>query len=438
MLSGVARAALAAGNEFRSTRVSMNDIIDMCDAYVNVHEPALVATGEESRLRSLLSRVAYEQFGDQYSVMENLGRTILLFEDHASAAEDAPSAREWTALLGASLDQYIRIALAMNIAALQNNGEISRTVLRADHVAPIFHPVGADVALDIVSTRFSAPLEELARQARASQVPGREKWSLNPLIAKPIVALPGDRLVMPWPRLILDMATPTGLYYLGLENFGEAFARSLGVMFESYIGAQLGLLEHAVILPELRYGRDSARTVDYFIVTPEVVVLVEVKSARPVWSTRLGEGANDIVAKIGRAFSQIDKTAAILKGRPDLLLEIPRDRPFCGLVTTLEPFYLLNTDLYDDVLTHPTVPTAVASAHELENAVAALSHRDDIGTRLLNALAPSDGTFPNLTAAAKGLPTQKNTLLDDAWTRFWRPMTEVFERFGLNPDNLRR
>ena len=63
MLGGIARTALASGNEFRSKPVTGAVLREPCSAYVNVYDPALAETGHESRIRSLLARIAYEQFG---------------------------------------------------------------------------------------------------------------------------------------------------------------------------------------------------------------------------------------------------------------------------------------------------------------------------------------------------------------------------------------
>jgi hypothetical protein len=92
---------------------------------------------------------------------------------------------------------------------------------------------------------------------------------------------------------MLDRITPAGLYFIGLEQFGSAFTDSLGVMFQNYVGAQLALLEHATVVPEITYGKSSEKTVDFFVITPDVVVLVEVKAARPIRVTRLGEPDGD-------------------------------------------------------------------------------------------------------------------------------------------------
>jgi hypothetical protein len=106
-----------------------------------------------------------------------------------------------------------------------------------------------------------------------------------------------------------------------------------GVMFETYCGTMLGLLEHAEVRPEIVYGKPERKTVDHFVISPEAVVLVEEKSARPTRATRLGEpaGDDDTANKLGNAYDQIERTAPDDPRRPPCgrvdPLRSPADRP---------------------------------------------------------------------------------------------------------------
>lgn len=327
----------------------------MCAYYANVEEPAFGREPGLSRLRSVLNHIAYEQFAHQFSAMENVGRTLVLLGDHAARCPTAPTPEDWARALGVPLEQFMRLGFAMHVAALSNGGGIDREVLKMDHVAPMFRPLTPDEALDVIDRWFAANADELRVAGAIEETPGAEKWSLSPLVAKPLVALPDGRYVMPWPRLVLDRITPTGLYFIGLDVFGPAFPDALGTMFQDYVGTQLALLEHADVRPEIVYGRCRERTVDFFIITPEVVLLVEVKAARPVRATRLGTllGDEDTANKVGYAFTQIERTTQLIRDGHPAVAAIPKDRALRGLVITLEPFHLVNTHFYDDVLQLP-------------------------------------------------------------------------------------
>ena len=426
-LAAVARAAVMYGNEHRSRTVGPNDVAEMCAYYMEVEDPALSLQPGAERLRGMLSRVLYEQAAFQYSEMENIGRTVALLIDHADGCEGALSASDWRDLLGVTIEEFMRIGFAMHVAALQNGGRIGREVLKAPHVAPIFTPLSTDQALQVVDSLYAGTVAELRDRGQDAEVAGLEKWSFNPLLEKPIVAV-GDELVMPVPRYVLDRFTPTGLYFVALGKHGSRFTDALGCMFERYVGTQLGQIASWVVHPELVYGSNGERTVDYFVVTKRCVLLVEVKAARPVEATRFGaaDSDRDIEKKVGRALEQINRSVGLLGVEPALAHINPSNLPVRGMVVTLEPFHLTNTPLYDEVLTSADVPTVVVSAHELEGFVAAVLPEPDADEYLEAAYVPTeDRLVPSLSAAVAELAHGPNPILAAAWDRFMKPIDDL-------------
>lgn len=418
-LAGVARTALITANDHRNATPTLGDLVRLCGLYVNVADPDLEEAPHDARLRGVLGRIAYEQFGFGYSLMENIGRTLTLLLDHAAACSGAPSAADWQAALGVPLEHFMRVGFGLHVAMLQNGGSIARATLVADNVMPVFAPLQPDELLRVVDRYFARTPLEHRDEGRRLEVAGFEKWSPNPLQSAPLVAL-GESLVGPSPRYVADRITPSGLYFIGLEAFGKSFPDALGCMFERYVGTQLRLLQYCVLYPEVAFGSPERRTVDYFLVTAEVVVLVEVKASRPVLATRIGDeaGDEDFISKIGRAREQILTTAGLLDAAHPALTHIPRDRPVVGLVVTLEPWHLAGTFVYDELLPDAPVQIVIASAHDVEGTVARLADRHDVGARLLDALAAVPPTAPSLRAAAEDLPTAPNAVLRECWDRF--------------------
>lgn len=419
-LAAISRAALLYGNEFRDQPVTVNDLVEMCFLYAHIEDPALAEDPTSAPLREVLHRIAYEQFGLQYSLSEDIGRTLLLFEDHTDVHDDAPSAADWERLLGVPLAQFMRIGFTMHVAGLANGGQITREVLHMDHVTPIFSPLDVDDALAIVDRWYAATVDDLKARGLQDEVAGREKWSYNPLVAHPVIR-DGNRYVMPCPKWVIDRYTPTGLYFTGLEGFGSEFPKALGYMYEAYVGTQLRQLEAAAVHPEIVYGRNNAKTVDWFVVTDKVIVLVEAKSARPIYSTRLGDPASDadIERKIGKAISQINNSARMLAdGHPAVAHLNPDGLPVVGIVTTLEPFHLVNTFVHADLIEKAEIPMLVASAQELEGFIAAVHDRPDLGDRFLTSFKPPDLGPPSLHSVIGDNDSAKNPLLEDGWNRF--------------------
>jgi hypothetical protein len=153
------------------------------------------------------------------------------------------------------------------------------------------------------------------------------------------------------------------------------------------------------------------------VTTDSVVVLVEVKCARPTLDYRAGgdDGWADIQTRIHEAVSQLERSGRMIAERHPAFAEIPHDRPLRGLIITLEPYHLRQT-MRDDCLDSSVLPISHAWAHELENAVARLQHDEDAGSRLLDALTPKDGPRGWLTEVHddQELPL-KNPIVDGSW-----------------------
>jgi len=118
-VAGVARTSLVAGNEYRSLPVTQKVVERLCHDFTQVDDPD-VGKGSLSRI---LTKIAFEQFGVQYSQMENLGRTVALFTDHAVSVQGAPTPADWTALLGVDLHQFMRVGFVAYAVMVNSKGK---------------------------------------------------------------------------------------------------------------------------------------------------------------------------------------------------------------------------------------------------------------------------------------------------------------------------
>ncbi|MEV5968143.1 hypothetical protein AB0L70_40630 [Kribbella sp. NPDC051952] len=431
-LAGVARAALAEGTDKRRRNrhvAGASQLARLCSEYIDVLDPAL-ADGGSTDVEAVLTRIAFEQFGEQYSPMENLSRAHSLFQDYAARNPAMPSAHQWEELLGVDLDTFMRTGFALHVAVMQNGGAISREVMKADHVKAIWEPLSPDDLFAIVDRLFSRTADEHRSLIRVGELPGREKWSFSSLTAYPLVSL-GDDLVCPAPHLLIDRVTSTGLWYVAQAEWKSKFTGPLGTTFEGYVGDQWRFVRHAQVLPEISYQLEGsdAKSCDWFIITDSVVLLVEVKCARPSLDYRAGgdEGWADARSRIRDAVVQLERSAQKIIDRHPAFADIPHDRPLRGLIVTLEPYHLRQT-LRDACLDSSVLPISHAWAHELENAVARLQDDEEAGSKLLGALSPENGLRGWLTKVhddQKHPP--RNSIVDaswDAWAR-WPAIDEL-------------
>jgi hypothetical protein len=423
MLAGVAQLSVLWANEFRDVHTFTVDDLDLLlQIYFNLDDPAMHEAPGDSRLLGLLSRTLYEQGHFQSSPIDSVARMLRVLEAHHGREPKAPTPAEWKALLGVSIKHFARISLGLHKTLIAFHGTIGIDHLRLPKVVRQFAPLDVSDVVAVMDTWFTS--NRAGHRSWFDGLPANVKaklrgstysrWSPHALQAAPIVRL-DSKLVSPVTRYVIDRAGTSGLYFIGLGKWRGRFTDSLGTLFEGYVEEQLKILgQPTTVVPEIEYERGK-KSVDFFVVTPAVLILVEVKANRPIWEARIGsnEGFLDFEKKIGHAKDQIMNTSHLIDARHPALAHLPHDIPRRGLIVTLEAFYGLQTTAYELTFDQTPFPIAISSAAELEDVVATLADRADVGSRLLSALTPaSAGTFPDLTRALEGLSRLSNTIID--------------------------
>ena len=228
------------------------------------------------------------------------------------------------------------------------------------------------------------------------------------------------------PRLLHWKASTPGIYYEGVRRWGDAFARDLGKVFEAYVGRLLRLFPSARVEPEVLYGRNrDQKSVDWFVITDECVMLVEAKSTRPTEAVRTGgPGAvDDLKRMFGKAIGQLNKSAGLVRSGALAFAHIPNDRPLVGIVATLENFHVVNSPFTAGWLPECDIPWRVCAASELED----LSSVADVSPSRLYLDAVTDAARPghSLSSALPGHTRGPNSVIDEAWdTLPWKERRE--------------
>ena len=280
----------------------------------------------------------------------------------------------------------------------------------------------------------AVPRRKPGAAARADPDDHLRRFTYNPLRGHPLLTGFGSGYLCPIPHLAWAKAAPWGVYFTGLSRYGEQFARDLGHLFEQYIGRQLRLLPGAQVMPEITYGprNDRRKTIDWIVVLPEVVLLVEVKSAIPAEPVRLGtpDAAGAVLSKLGKAFKQIDITAQLIADRDTALAAVPADRPVLGMAVTLEPFHMANAQF--DLLPATRTPVTVADAAEIENLV--MTTDTPPGRLLLDRAADELRSTWSLDAALEGHARDRNPVLDEAWDSYpWASAARAYAESPAEP-----
>jgi hypothetical protein len=418
-LAGVARTCLAAANEYRRAQPASIDVGQLCADYVDINDLNDERGPDLSRARRLLTRLAYEQFPGQYSLMENLSRSYALFNDYAIVVDHGPTADDWRQLLGVGLDEFMRIGFTVYAAALRDRGSVSKRRMETDYGARGLGGVDPARAFDVLQRHFAWGLEDHASYARQKELRGLEKWSPNPLQAAPLVSL-GDEYLAPATHMLMERISPAGLYFIGAEAWHESFTKGLGTMFERYVGDHLRLIKGARVHAEIEYDKGQKLSCDFMVVMPEFVLLVEAKASRPILDFRAGnaQGEDDTERKLGHAGKQLRESARLIGKRHQAFRDIPADRPMGGLAVTLEPYFLMGPPAGEAAEADP-LPIATIWAHELECLAAALMNEERPGDLLRGLFQQSGGSIRDrLHALAYRRDGLRNPILDASWARW--------------------
>ncbi|NEE23023.1 hypothetical protein G3M58_93310 [Streptomyces sp. SID7499] len=361
----------------------------------------------------------------QEPVFQELARAAAMLTQTTGTREARCLRPGWEEeLLGISLSHYVGIAQLLWASAISCAGQFDPDSLEAPGAEPICAEIPATTILSVAEKHFvtdAAAFRQVNEQARMTTDPLLRRYEYSPLRGTPLVKGYGPGFLAPVSQLIPAKASPLGIYYTGVARFGNAFAQDLGDLFEAYVGRQLGPLPEASVHPEIVYGQNQALSVDWIVVTEELVLLVEVKSVRPTVHLRLANErrVDELKRMLGRAYEQIDHTAALIASGRKEFAKVPADRPMHGLIVTMEPFHIVNAPVQRPQLPATTVPVTVCSISELENMVTITDA--PVGRLLLERAADAQRSTYALREALLGHTHARNAVLDAGWDSYpWR------------------
>jgi hypothetical protein len=418
-LADAARVSLASGTEHNRSEATDQDLLQVLNAFSKLDDPFL----RDGDAHAFLLRMAGQQLTWQVPEYETVARTSAIFTQTPPIQPMECLQPGWDInLLGCTLREYVGTAQLAWASAVSCAGRFDPAVFDTPDGELIARHVGHETVTRVLDAHFATSADQFRAaekevMARAGRNERLRRYTYNPLRGRPLLTGFGPGYLCPVPYLALAKVTPWGVYFTGLSHYGDSFARDLGHLFEQYIGRQLRLLSDAQVHGEVTYGRkDGRKTVDWIVVLPEAVLLVEVKSAIPTEPVRLGtpDAAGAIMAKLGKALRQIDATAELIADRDPALAFVPADLPVLGLAVTLEPFHIANAAFGQLPATSTRV--TVADAAEIEKLVTITD--TPAGRLLLQRAGDEVRSIWSLDAEFQGHARTRNSVLDQAWDSY--------------------
>ncbi|WP_188295581.1 hypothetical protein [Streptomyces sp. CBMA156] len=431
-LADAAWISLALGQEINRAPAQPRDLGQILGSYLALDDPFYKESPEE-KLTRLLLRVAGQQFTWQVDDYFELSRAVAILAQTSTPEPLKVIGPDWAQdVLGCSVADYVGLARYI-WATVTSVPDLKGRFIPDMMLAPADYSTftslrSAAEATAVVERHFVTDADRLRATYRPASDPLLRRYDHNPLRTTPLVAGFGDGYLVPVPAAVLSKASMLGLYYTGGEENltprGKAFANDLGPLFEAYVGRQLDLLDNATAFPEIKWQGDkkgeNGKSVDWIVVFPDLVLLVEVKSARPNADLRLGAEnyAEKLARTPGEAFPQIERTDRLISEGNPAFAQIPPQLPRRGMVVTMEPFHLLNTaelragiQRTPNPVTGETIPITTASIHELEHAV---TITDTSLSKLLLADPPNGAlTLQQLFTGHEFL--EHNPVLEEGW-----------------------
>ncbi|MEU4080425.1 nuclease-related domain-containing protein [Streptomyces venezuelae] len=399
-LQDVAWVSLALGSDARPAATSA-DLAEIVGLYLALDDPITHEPVGGLRLERFLQRVTHQQGGWQESGYAQLSRSVALLQQtpHPDGGLEVIRPGWDHELLGCSLTDYVGLAELVWACATRHpdprrRGRFAVEWYTARDYVEFDHLRSPAQVKAVLRRHLATTKLRLRTSFPVGADPLVRRYTHNPLRSRPLVGGMSGGYLVPVPAAVLGKATPLGLYYTGGDNNserGKAFTRDVGHLFERYVGRQLALLTDAEVHSEVEYKlpkKQKGKSVDWIVVFPDLVLLVEVKSTRPGEALRLGaENFTTILdGQFRKAFKQVDNSAdRIRSGAHPEFDHIPRDRPMVGMVVTAEQFHQINTPEHRSELPSTSVPVTVTSVQELEDAVTIT------GTSLADVLRASAG-----------------------------------------------
>ena len=351
-----------------------------------MHENLVPEELDHSHLNSafaIAARTLYEQFPYQEHGLAELARAVTFFDDYAGPNQlkvITPTAV--TQLLGAPTVTATEIVVMLATSVEHNSGFFDPAWLDQPQFAELLAVLPRDEILAVIDSVFAQTMAQFRQENTEAEqrtpLPHLDRYAFNPLTSRPFVRLGDGRLIAPVRHLIPRRLTPLELYYVGIARWGTPFTRELGYLHEDYVGRQFKTLPDARVCPEIVYRerKQEAKSIDWFVVFDDLVLLIETKATRSPLAARAADATvQDSYGKtLGEAFGQLGRTLDKIRAGAPEFSGIPTDRPFIGMVATLDPWYFANS-LGRTFLPTPALPTVVASLRDIEQLVGIGQHR---------------------------------------------------------------
>lgn len=360
-------------------KIDMRRIEGAC-ASILLADPISFLSEEESKYRGsviipTMLRVIGNQFPYAGSSFGEHARSAILYQVNFFDSDETQDGRgfelhsAFRKLNRVTIGDFLKVGFLAFVAAI-NNRAFTGSYFKKAKRDGIILPSEAVIAR-VLRSLCCHPSEYRKMYRQYRQKDRRfAAYDFNPLFVKPI-ALPWEpkptelidslRMVCPIPKLISSRLSD-GIYNQMAVRYPDEFRKQFGPLFESYVGV---VLENSVVGERIyserqiqrAYGGFGRKVPDWVVVSGDTVILIECKGtgfSRKVFVMPDKKSLDVGLKPISEALLQLCEFEEACKRGETGLEEFASCRKFLKLVVTHEDYYMLNSQLFKDII--PKVP----------------------------------------------------------------------------------
>ena len=415
-LAAIVRESIIVGlNRSKSPKVDENILDFLSELYFEVHEP--MPGNDANQVLRILIRHQAEQFRYQQSDFEELARSIILFSGGGDSHSEA--VREmFEKVFGFSAHTVVKSGIWMARIAQILEGYIDLESLNPIQRSALEESISIK-DFEKIKKRFSITqrkFKDINAQLPSPKRNDGRRWRPNPLKIYPIIELEDGSHIAPVHILPRLRVRPEMLHADCKNEFGQEFTREFGMVLEEYVGKNLKLFksETVWISHEIKWkkGLTESKSIDWFVVTPKYVVLIESKSMKLSFEAQMGEDEAHLHFEehFDKATKKILETHSEILNGNQAFLDFPKDRQFIGLVSSFGNLWSDNLFLTQHTTAEHPFPIVSLSLRDLEAIV--VHDADEVFDRVFAAFSTEEKSAWSFhKAVLKDLVNKRNPLL---------------------------
>ncbi len=213
--------------------------LDRLGAYaLALSDPLSAVAKAPGAIDGFLVRMAFQQFSYQEPSYHSIARMRPMFDrDYPAGRFSVLSKESLKEVLGGRLDVFVDSAPFFVAAAMANQGNFSPKWLEGSQFDEVRERIDLEELRSVFDIGWSASRADLRAEAIRAQSQDLQlrQHDWNPFVGRPFMQTGEGQYIAPQAWYVASRVSPSAVYYLGLDRYGEDWTRDLGQAHEDYI-----------------------------------------------------------------------------------------------------------------------------------------------------------------------------------------------------------